>query len=77
MPDRTSGREGIVPEVSAGTAGTNGSNGSHGASESEIAERAYHLWEQAGRPDGGSLDFWLQAEGELRRGREITETQAR
>ena len=26
-----------------------------------IRERAYLLWEQAGRPDGGDLEFWERA----------------
>src|SRR5229473_3092877 len=29
-----------------------------------IAERAYLLWEQAGRPEGKALEYWLQAEDE-------------
>jgi hypothetical protein len=29
-----------------------------------IANRAYHLWEKAGRPSGSDLDFWLAAENE-------------
>src|SRR5207253_10948234 len=28
----------------------------------KIAERAYLLWEQAGRPEGKALEHWLQAE---------------
>jgi hypothetical protein len=31
---------------------------------SQIAARAYQLWEQAGRPAGRDLEFWLQAERE-------------
>ena len=30
-----------------------------------IEERAYALWEQAGRPEGSELAYWFQAEGEL------------
>jgi Iap family predicted aminopeptidase len=30
-----------------------------------IRERAYHFWEQEGRPEGRHLDHWLQAEQEL------------
>ena len=30
-----------------------------------IRERAYAIWEQEGRPDGSSLDHWLQAEAEI------------
>ena|SRR5215472_14771596 len=29
-----------------------------------IAERAYLLWEQAGRPEGQALEHWLRAEAE-------------
>jgi hypothetical protein len=32
---------------------------------SEIAERAYHIWEREGRPQGKALDHWLEAEAEL------------
>jgi len=31
----------------------------------EIARRAYHLWEAAGRRHGGDVDDWVQAEREL------------
>ena len=30
--------------------------------EHAIREMAYAMWEQAGRPSGDGLDFWLQAE---------------
>jgi hypothetical protein len=30
-----------------------------------IAERAYQLWEAAGRPTGRDEDFWCEAEREL------------
>ena len=30
-----------------------------------IRERAYHLWEHAGRPDGGDLEFWERARQEI------------
>lgn len=32
----------------------------------QIAQRAHRLWEQAGRPDGRDVEFWLQAEAVLR-----------
>lgn len=35
---------------------------------SEIAARAYHIWEREGRPHGRDLDHWLAAERELRGG---------
>jgi len=30
-----------------------------------ISERAYALWEEEGRPDGGALDHWAQASQEI------------
>ena len=30
--------------------------------DQQIRETAYRLWEQAGRPQGKELNFWLQAE---------------
>lgn len=33
--------------------------------EQKILERAYQLWEQAGRPEGRDNEFWHQAEAEL------------
>ena len=38
-------------------------------SASDISERAYRLWEKAGRPDGRDQEFWLQAEKELAEGK--------
>ena len=34
-------------------------------SREAIAERAYLLWERAGRPAGRDQEFWLRAEAEL------------
>jgi len=34
--------------------------------ELEITERAFELWERAGRPEGRQDEFWCQAEHELR-----------
>ena len=31
------------------------------ADDESIRARAYDLWEQAGRPDGRSLEFWFAA----------------
>jgi hypothetical protein len=31
-----------------------------------IAARAYILWEQAGRPNGRDVEYWLQAENQLK-----------
>ncbi len=34
--------------------------------EDEIRARAYKLWEEAGKPDGGMDDFWFEAERQIR-----------
>jgi hypothetical protein len=34
--------------------------------EKEITNRAYQLWEQAGKPEGRDKEFYHQAEQELR-----------
>jgi Protein of unknown function (DUF2934) len=34
--------------------------------EDEVRHRAYQLWEQYGRPEGGEVEFWLQAEREIK-----------
>jgi hypothetical protein len=34
--------------------------------QNEVANRAYRLWESAGRPHGRDLEFWVQAEAEAR-----------
>jgi hypothetical protein len=39
---------------------------SPGIDETEIARRAYQLWEQRGCPTGSSESDWYQAEAELR-----------
>jgi hypothetical protein len=31
-----------------------------------VEQRAYALWEDADRPDGREMEFWLQAEQEIR-----------
>ncbi|MEH2488621.1 DUF2934 domain-containing protein [Bradyrhizobium sp. AZCC 2230] len=33
--------------------------------EAEIKRRSHKLWEDAGRPEGRDLEFWLRAEREL------------
>jgi hypothetical protein len=42
----------------------------------EISARARQLWQQAGQPAGRDEAFWLAAEAELRKDREITVTTA-
>lgn len=76
----TTGAEGAI-ELKDGNGATYGANGSarprngakartsgngHGhPSREEVAERAYQLYERAGRRDGSDLEHWLQAEAEL------------
>jgi hypothetical protein len=33
--------------------------------EQRIRERAYQIWERAGRPEGKATEHWLQAEAEI------------
>ena len=45
------------------------------AMEEVIRKQAYELWEQAGRPDGQSDEFWFAARFEFERRKEAGETQ--
>jgi hypothetical protein len=33
--------------------------------EVRIHERAYQIWERAGRPEGKAVEHWLQAQAEI------------
>lgn len=33
--------------------------------EEEVREKAYLLWEEAGKPEGDGVEFWVRAEQEL------------
>jgi len=44
----------------------NGMEHSKAVSHSEIAVVAYHMWEMAGHPASRDLQFWLDAEAQLR-----------
>lgn len=33
--------------------------------EDSIREKAYALWEEAGRPEGDGVEFWIEAERQL------------
>lgn len=33
--------------------------------EQRIRERAYQLWEAAGRPEGQDVEYWMQARDEI------------
>ena len=35
-------------------------------SHNDIELKAYYLWENAGKPEGRSLDFWLMAEEDFK-----------
>lgn len=37
----------------------------------KVRDRAYHLWEQAGRPNGREHEFWAQASQEIEGEREL------
>lgn len=37
----------------------------HQGVHNQIKERAYALWEEAGRPEGDGVEFWLRAEAEM------------
>jgi hypothetical protein len=32
--------------------------------EQRVQERAYEIWQRAGRPEGKAMEHWLQAEAE-------------
>ncbi len=34
--------------------------------EERVRERAYEIWERAGRPSDKALEHWLQAEAEVK-----------
>jgi hypothetical protein len=42
--------------------------------QTEVTDRAYQLWEKAGRPEGRDLEFWVQAEAQV--GKEAAQTVA-
>ncbi|QGZ29216.1 DUF2934 domain-containing protein [Stutzerimonas stutzeri] len=33
--------------------------------EQRIRERAYQLWEEAGRPEGQDVEYWMRARDEM------------
>lgn len=40
--------------------------------EDEVRRRAYELWEQYGRPEGGEEEFWCRAEREIKQAKGLT-----
>ena|SRR2546421_9716084 len=45
----------------------NAANSPSNADRGQIASTAYTLWEQAGRPAGRDMEFWLEAERRIQR----------
>ena len=45
--------------------------------EQRVRERAYHIWEAAGRPEGKADEHWLQAEAEIAAEEQGAETEAK
>ncbi len=41
-------------------------------SREKIAERAYQIWQESGRPDGHDQEHWFQAERELSAARPVS-----
>jgi Protein of unknown function (DUF2934) len=39
----------------------------HTTTDEQVRQLAYLKWEAAGRPDGDGIDYWLEAEQELRK----------
>jgi hypothetical protein len=37
--------------------------------QERIRQRAYELWEASGKSEGSEMDFWLQAEREIKEGK--------
>lgn len=64
-PTRTGPSRTMAPQ-NAGDASRNPNTSAREApGEDAIRERAYALWEEAGRPEGDGTQFWLDAEREL------------
>jgi hypothetical protein len=59
---RTTSPADAADRVRANTAKT---PGRAAPSDEQIRARAYSLWEEAGRPSGDGVQFWLAAEREL------------
>ena len=51
--------------VNAGSTPDASLNADHEVTEEVIRERAYLLWEQAGRPEGHADDFWHKAQTQI------------
>jgi hypothetical protein len=43
--------------------------------QEQVAQRAYELWEAGGQPVGRDLEYWLQAEAELRSANQTSRSQ--
>jgi hypothetical protein len=53
--------------TSSGTANASLDQNRQDLAQSDIAQLAYALWEQHGRPDGTAAQDWFEAEAQLRR----------
>lgn len=51
--------------MNSNSTSTSSTSASRPVSADAISRRAYEIWEQEGRPEGGDLRHWLQAEQEL------------
>jgi len=58
----------MTPSQTAVAPGDKGPN-ARLISAAEIRLRAYRRWESAGKPTGDGVQFWLDAEQELRQGK--------
>jgi hypothetical protein len=56
----------LTPPLVAHNSSPDGEHTFPAATEEEVRRRAYQKWEAAGRPDGDGIQFWLEAEQELR-----------
>jgi hypothetical protein len=51
----------VYREYGAASVGAYEEPAGSGGRDEQIRLRAYHLWEEAGRPEGRDLEFWCQA----------------
>lgn len=56
----------VEQKIDPGLPSTGSAAESASVEDEAIRTLAYQRWEAAGRPDGSDVDFWLQAERELR-----------
>ena len=66
-PEKSAGKPTIT--AAASVASAENSRRDQTVSAEEIRLRAYGKWESAGRPIGDGIQFWVEAEQELRKRR--------